>query len=107
MDHFSMELRVDSLASDSRAAVILGGASHFTVKWRSTVIPLSSHMKTFYPLPPPATDLLFPDSHRISLPQPLNSVSRFPFPTFYDAKSQEKMRTAFSNTDFNCLLFHF
>lgn len=40
MDHFSMELRVDSLTRDSRAAVILGRASHFTVKWLGTDQPL-------------------------------------------------------------------
>lgn len=49
MDHFSMELQVDSLASDSRAAVILGGASHFTVKWLSTVIPFALCTSLCYP----------------------------------------------------------
>lgn len=49
MDHFSMELRVDSLARDSRAAVILGRASHFTVKWLSTVIPFALCTFLCYP----------------------------------------------------------
>lgn len=49
MDHFSMELRVDSLTRDSRAAVILGRASHFTVKWLSTVNPFALCTSLCYP----------------------------------------------------------
>ena len=49
MDHFSMELREDSLASDSRDTVILGGAFHFNVKWLSTIILFALCTSLCYP----------------------------------------------------------
>ena len=41
MHHVPLELWVGSLASESRAAVILWGASHFTVNWLCTIILLA------------------------------------------------------------------